>query len=103
GSNSLLECVVYGKRTGAAIAEFVQNRKLPTIDEQRYLREAQEQLQGLLDQSGDCRISQLRQDFQDAMTTHCGVFRTDSVMREGLNQIQELQNRYQRIYLDDKG
>lgn len=103
GSNSLLECVVYGKRTGAAIAEFVQNRKLPTIDEQRYLKEAQEQLQGLLDQSGDYRIGKLRQEFQDAMTEHCGVFRTDSVMREGLNQIQELQNRYQRIYLDDKG
>lgn len=103
GSNSLLECVVYGKRTGAAIAEFVQNRKLPTIDEQLYLKEAQQQLQSLLDQSGDCRISQLRQDFQDAMTTHCGVFRNDSVMREGLSQIQELQNRYQQIYLDDKG
>ncbi|MBE9142232.1 succinate dehydrogenase/fumarate reductase flavoprotein subunit [Planktothrix mougeotii] len=103
GSNSLLECVVYGKRTGAAIAEFVQNRKLPMIDEQRYLKEAQEQLQGLLDQSGDCRIGQLRQEFQDAMTTHCGVFRNDSVMREGLSQIQELQNRYQQIYLDDKG
>ncbi|MBD2481951.1 succinate dehydrogenase/fumarate reductase flavoprotein subunit [Planktothrix sp. FACHB-1365] len=103
GSNSLLECVVYGKRTGAAIAEFVQNRKLPTVDEQLYLKEAQQQLQSLLDQSGDCRISQLRQDFQDAMTTHCGVFRNDSVMREGLSQIQELQNRYQQIYLDDKG
>ena len=53
GSNSLLECVVYGKRTGAAIAQFVQNRKLPNIDEQRYLKEAALQLQGLLDQSGD--------------------------------------------------
>ncbi|CAD5975765.1 Succinate dehydrogenase flavoprotein subunit [Planktothrix tepida] len=103
GSNSLLECVVYGKRTGAAIAEFVQNRKLPTLDEQRYLKEAQEQLQGLLDQSGDYRIGTLRQDFQDAMTAHCGVFRNDSVMREGLSLIQELQNRYQQIYLDDKG
>lgn len=103
GSNSLLECVVYGKRTGAAIAQFVQNRKLPTIDEQRYLKEAQGQLQGLLDQSGDYRIGKLRQEFQDAMTAHCGVFRTDNVMQEGLSQIQELQNRYQRIYLDDKG
>ena len=44
GSNSLLECVVYGRRTGATIAQYVQNRKYPEIDEQRYITEAQKQV-----------------------------------------------------------
>ncbi|MBS0016812.1 MAG: succinate dehydrogenase/fumarate reductase flavoprotein subunit [Arthrospira sp. SH-MAG29] len=103
GSNSLLECVVYGKRTGAAIAQFVQNRKLPTVNEAHYLQEAKNQVQELLDKSGDCRIAQLRQEFQDAMTLHCGVFRTEDVMQEGLNQLQLCRERYQNIYLDDRG
>jgi succinate dehydrogenase / fumarate reductase flavoprotein subunit len=103
GSNSLLECVVYGKRTGAAIAQFVQNRKLPEVNEQKYIREANEQIQALLDRPGDCRIGQLRQEFQDTMTLHCGVFRTEDVMREGLEQLKALQDKYQSIYLDDKG
>ncbi|GET39741.1 succinate dehydrogenase/fumarate reductase flavoprotein subunit [Microseira wollei] len=103
GSNSLLECVVYGKRTGASIAQFVQNRKLPDIDEQRYLKEAQQQIQSLFDQAGQQRINQLRQAFQDCMTQHCGVFRTEASLREGLNQLQQLQEQYQQIYLDDKG
>ncbi|HAX75294.1 MAG TPA: succinate dehydrogenase/fumarate reductase flavoprotein subunit [Cyanobacteria bacterium UBA11372] len=102
GSNSLLECVVYGKRTGAAIAQFVQNRKLPDIDEQRYLREAQQQIQSLFDQKGTQRINQLRQAFQDSMTQHCGVFRTEASLREGLNELQQLQEQYQQIYLDDQ-
>lgn len=103
GSNSLLECVVYGKRTGAALAQFVQNRKFPEIDEQRYLKQAQQQIQSLFEQQGQQRINQLRQTFQDCMTQHCGVFRTEAVMREGTNQLQLLQEQYQQIYLDDKG
>jgi succinate dehydrogenase / fumarate reductase flavoprotein subunit len=103
GSNSLLECVVYGRRTGAAIAEFVQNRKLPDIDEQRYLSEAQNQIQALLDQPGTCRIAQVRQAFQDCLTEYCGVFRTEELMQEGLVQLKALQQQYAQIYLDDKG
>ena len=74
GSNSLLQCVVYGKRTGAAIAQYIQNRKLPQIDEQKYIQAAQEQIQSLLAQHGTIRINQLRQTFQDTMTQFCGVF-----------------------------
>lgn len=103
GSNSLLECVVYGKRTGAAIAQFVQKRRFPDINESRYLTEARQQIQALLNQQGQRRIGNLRQTFQDCMTQHCGVFRSESVMREGLNQLQQLQEEYQQIYLDDKG
>ncbi|ERT07175.1 succinate dehydrogenase/fumarate reductase, flavoprotein subunit [Lyngbya aestuarii BL J] len=102
GSNSLLECVVYGKRTGAAIARFVEGRKLPDIDEQRYLQDAKEQIQALLDRRGGYRIGQIRQEFQDAMTEHCGVFRTQEIMQEGLTKIQQLQDKYQQIYLDDQ-
>jgi succinate dehydrogenase / fumarate reductase flavoprotein subunit len=103
GSNSLLECVVYGRRTGAAIAQYIQNRKLPDIDEQLYLNAAQNKINALLGQSGSLRIGQLRQNFQDCMTQYCGVFRTEALMQEGLNQLQQLKQQYENIYLDDKG
>ncbi|MDJ0737638.1 MAG: succinate dehydrogenase/fumarate reductase flavoprotein subunit [Nostocaceae cyanobacterium] len=103
GSNSLLECVVYGKRTGAAIAHYVQNRKLPTVEEQRYIQEAKAEIQTLLDQSGELRIHHLRQAFQDTMTQDCGVFRTEAVLQEGQERLHNLQQQYSQIYLDDKG
>ena len=102
GSNSLLECIVYGKRTGAAIAQHVQTRKLPEIDEQHYLRLAEEQLQALIDQPGEYRINQVRQAFQDCMTDYCGVFRTEELMREGLEKLQGIRQQAERVYLDDK-
>jgi succinate dehydrogenase / fumarate reductase, flavoprotein subunit len=103
GSNSLLECVVYGRRTGAAIAQYVQTRKLPDVDEQYYLKSAAQQIQALIDQPGDYRIEQIRQAFQDCMTDYCGVFRTESLMREGLEKLQTIRQQAQHIYLDDKG
>ncbi len=102
GSNSLLECVVYGRRTGAAIARYVQNRKLPEFDAESYLSAAKKQVQSLLDQSGTMRLGQLRQEFQDCMSEHCGVFRTEETMRKGIEKLQQLRQQYCQIYLDEK-
>jgi succinate dehydrogenase / fumarate reductase flavoprotein subunit len=95
--------VVYGRRTGATIAQYVQDRKLPDLDATRYLNEAQTQIQALIDQPGTCRIAQLRQAFQDVMTEYCGVFRTEERIQEGLEKVRSLQQQYGQIYLDDKG
>jgi succinate dehydrogenase / fumarate reductase flavoprotein subunit len=103
GSNSLLECVVYGRRTGATIARYVQNRKLPEVNEQKYIAQAEQQIQSLLALPGEYRIHQIREAFQDCMTEYCGVFRTEALMREGLNQLQAIRQQAQQIYLDDKG
>ncbi|MGA7935547.1 MAG: succinate dehydrogenase/fumarate reductase flavoprotein subunit [Kovacikia sp.] len=103
GSNSLLECVVYGRRTGAAIARYVQNRKFPDLNESRYLSETQTQIKALFDQSGPYRIAQVRQAYQDCMTTYCGVFRTESVMQEGLAKLKQIQQQYNQVRLDDQG
>ena len=103
GSNSLLECVVYGRRTGATIARYVQNQKLPEVDEQQYLQAAKDRLQKLLDQSGEYRIDQIRQQLQDCMAEHCGVFRTDEIITEGLTQFKALRDQYPQIRLDDPG
>lgn len=103
GSNSLLECVVYGQRTGAAIAEYVRQRKLPEVDAARYLREATDQIESLLNQTGEYRIDQIRQAYQDCMTNYCGVFRSDEIMREGIAKLKEIQKQYSHVRLDDKG
>ncbi|MGL5875894.1 MAG: succinate dehydrogenase/fumarate reductase flavoprotein subunit [Xenococcaceae cyanobacterium] len=102
GSNSLLECVVYGRRVGKSIAEYVQKRKLPQFNAQFYLNNARDRLQNLIERSGTIRIAKLRQDFQDCMTEHCGVFRTEATMQEGLTKMQQLKQKYRQIYLDDK-
>jgi succinate dehydrogenase / fumarate reductase flavoprotein subunit len=103
GSNSLLECVVYGKLTGRAIADYVQKRQLPNFNPKTYLDRAQNRIQSLLEQQGELRIAKLRQDLQDCMSSHCGVFRDEATMVEGLERLQELKQLYPQIRLDDQG
>ncbi len=102
GSNSLLECVVYGRRTGATIARYVANQTLPKVNEAHYLQAAKTKIQNLLDQPGEYRINEIRQAFQDCMTEYCGVFRTEERMQKGLAELQELKQQAERVYLDDK-
>jgi succinate dehydrogenase / fumarate reductase, flavoprotein subunit len=103
GSNSLLECVVYGRRVGASIARYVQDRVLPTVDAGVYLQEAQGTIQGLLDRTGEYRINEIRTAYQDCMTEYCGVFRTEERMKQGLVELKALQEKAERIQLQDRG
>ncbi|MGK7885532.1 MAG: succinate dehydrogenase/fumarate reductase flavoprotein subunit, partial [Crocosphaera sp.] len=103
GSNSLLECVVYGKITGENIAYYVQDRKFSQLDGEAYLQEAKQRISSLLNKQGSIRIGALRQQFQDSMAEHCGVFRTEELMQEGIDKIQEFKAQYDNIYLDDQG
>ncbi|ELR96892.1 succinate dehydrogenase/fumarate reductase flavoprotein subunit [Gloeocapsa sp. PCC 73106] len=103
GSNSLLECVVYGKITGKAIAFYVQKRQLPQFNPQTYLDKNQQRLQNLLAQPGNLRIARLRQELQDCMSEHCGVFRSKSNIFAGLTALGRLKERYRQIRLDDQG
>jgi succinate dehydrogenase / fumarate reductase flavoprotein subunit len=102
GSNSLLECVVYGRRVGGYISQYVQNRKLPHIDEQHYLQTAKATVDNLLNQPGEMRIDQLRTAFQDCMSEYCSVFRTEEVMQAGLERLRALKGQLAQVYLDDK-
>jgi len=103
GSNSLLECVVYGKLTGAAIAADVQSRKLPDLDEQAYIEAAKQRLQGLCDRQGDYRINEVRQRLQDTMSEFCGVFRSQDLMQQGLDELAAIAQQVQQVRLDDRG
>jgi succinate dehydrogenase / fumarate reductase, flavoprotein subunit len=103
GSNSLLECVVFGRRTGATIANVVQNRSIPQIKEASYLKHWQQHFHTLLNRTGVYRISQVRQAFQDCMTEFCGVYRTASQMQTGLEKLQSLKQQADQVWLDDKG
>jgi succinate dehydrogenase / fumarate reductase flavoprotein subunit len=102
GSNSLLECVVYGRRTGRSIAQYLQKRELPDINAQNYLDSARQRVKSLKERSGTIRIGELRQQVQDCMSEYCGVFRTEAMMQKGIEKLHHLQQKYSQIYLDDK-
>jgi succinate dehydrogenase / fumarate reductase flavoprotein subunit len=102
GTNSLLDIVVFGRRGGAAMAQFVKGADLPNLPEQ-----PASQTLGMLDailvrESGD-NAADIRKELQDNMFDLAFVVRTE----EGLAKMEEilagLRERYDRVAITDKG
>ncbi|MEM9568044.1 MAG: succinate dehydrogenase/fumarate reductase flavoprotein subunit [Cyanobacteria bacterium P01_E01_bin.34] len=103
GSNALLECVVYGRKAGASMAAYVEGKELPTLNETQLLEEANREREELFELKGKHRLDSIRRQFQDCMTNYCGVYRTEELMTEGLENLAQLRSQLTNIRLDDRG
>jgi succinate dehydrogenase / fumarate reductase, flavoprotein subunit len=104
GSNSLLECVVFGKRAGEKMGAYVRDRPMPKLDDARYVQEAEKLVKSLLSKKGTSRIHDIRTALQDTMTEYCGIYRDEQSIHQGLQEVQTLKERYEKdLNLDDRG
>src|SRR5512136_160962 len=103
GTNSLLDIIVFGKRAGKDMVRFCQeNDFLPLPKEPEAF--GREQLEALRSRpSGGERAADIRSQMQDVMMDKVGVFREEAGLKEAIAKIAELQERYQRVAVDDKG
>jgi len=103
GTNSLVDIIVFGKRSGVDMVRFCQeNDLLPLPEEPEAF--AREQLEALRSrQSGRERAADIRRELQDVMMDYVGVFREEEGIEQAIDKLKELQERYQQISVDDKG
>jgi succinate dehydrogenase / fumarate reductase flavoprotein subunit len=93
--------VVFGKRAGEKLGAYVSDRTMPKIDPRPYLADAEAKLKGMLSKQGNSRIADIRQQLQDTMTEHCGIFRDAQRLRDGLAKLQTIRDRYDHDLLVD--
>ena len=101
GTNSLLEAVVFGRRAGRAMRATVKELA-PTRIEEGDLQTAVAEVDWLLKADGNERAGPIRQELREVMMIDCGVFRTEPQLQSCLATVKALQERYQRIAVDDK-
>jgi succinate dehydrogenase / fumarate reductase flavoprotein subunit len=103
GTNSLLDINVFGKRSGIDMVRFCrENDLLPLAKEPEAF--AREQLEVLRSpQNGRERAADIRREMQDVMMDYVGVFREERGIKQAIDKLKEMQERYQHIVLDDKG
>ncbi|MGC3020329.1 succinate dehydrogenase flavoprotein subunit [Brevibacterium sp. FAM 24630] len=102
GTNSLLDINVFGKRAGIAAAEYAQTAdsvELPESPETQVV----EMLEKMRTSDGTERIGAIRKDLQEIMDSNVQVFRTDETLREALDEIAKLRERYNNVGIQDRG
>jgi succinate dehydrogenase flavoprotein subunit len=100
GTNSLLDIVVFGRRAGIGAAEHAAGLDFAELpdDPTAEVRQALEQLAG--HPRGE-RAASIRADLQSAMDVRAGVYRTDGLLKEMEEQLDDLRRRYDRVWVQD--
>ncbi len=103
GTNSLLDLIVFGRRSGKAIMDFLKNgasyAALPAKSEEW----TKQRMNWVLAANGTERPAAIRKDLQREMMDRVGVFRNDGELKAMMQLLADFRARYQKIYIDDKG
>ncbi len=102
GTNSLVDLVVFGKRAGSDVAEYVgkiEAATLPPGAEQF----VSSKLDKLLSSSGKERVGSLREEMQATLTELCSVFRDKNGLEQALHRVRELQGKMASLGLTYSG
>jgi succinate dehydrogenase / fumarate reductase flavoprotein subunit len=102
GTNSLLDIVVFGKRGGRAMAEFVATAPMPEVPAGAadFVRSEIERIKA---STGKENVAALRTTLQDEMMTNASVFRTDESLADVLSTVEGLRDAYRNVSIQDKG
>lgn len=101
GGNSLLETIVFGRRAGAAAAEFCRANDIRPFPDQA-LEAAAAGVAAIISRESGEAVHVIRDELTAAMEAHCAVFRHREDMEKGLARVLELKERYARVALSDR-
>src|SRR5262249_37914571 len=108
GANSLVSCIFGGGLAGLAAAKYAKNleRGAGGIDSSVFERERERQEeanQALISQDGSENIMAIWRELGDTMTEHVTVTRINKNLESAYNKLLELQQRFRRVNLSDRG
>ncbi|HJH12408.1 MAG TPA: succinate dehydrogenase flavoprotein subunit [Brevibacterium ravenspurgense] len=102
GTNSLLDINVFGKRAGINAAEFAT-----TAEQQEVADDAADMVIDMVEtmrsSKGTELVGDIRAELQEIMDANVQVFRTEETLREALDVIEKLRERYKNIGIHDRG
>ena len=105
GTNSLLEASVFGRRSGYAIAEFIKGgAELHPIPGDPG-KQSSQRIDRLMDDSVSGKqesLAEIRNEMKAMMTDNCGIFRDADRLQVALNNVKQLQKRFQNARVMDK-
>jgi succinate dehydrogenase / fumarate reductase flavoprotein subunit len=102
GCNSLLDLLVFGRRSGLAMKEKIKDIEHPSLSKDR-LKSSEEKIARLLNHPVQEKIDPLRKKMRSVMMDYGSVFRDEDGLRKGMEEILNLKGRYKEIGVVNKG
>ena len=101
GANSLLDTLVFGRRSGVHAADMIKSIQHLDVDDSA-ADDDRQNIQNLLSNDKNESFGQIRLDMGTAMKEHFGVFRDENGMRQAIQKIELVKERAKSVYVADK-
>ena len=101
GTNSLLDLVVFGRRAGIHIADYVKNADPLSFDE-HVAEPAKKRIAELTDGKKGPHGEKIREKMQFEMMENVGVYRNETDMAKAVDVLRELREEYGKVRVQDR-
>ena len=116
GGNSLLDILVFGKAAASQIVKYHKTHPHRLAISELTINRAVHRFQRWFadtkfsdTKSNDAKynenkesLPELRKELREVMEQHCGVYRDDKVLREGVEKVRKIRQRVENVVLEDK-
>jgi succinate dehydrogenase flavoprotein subunit len=99
GGNSLSDLLVFGRRAGAAAAQYAKKIGPVKIDQAQIDEAEREMLAPFQNGNGESPY-QIHRDLQDTMQKLVGIFRNEGDLREALDELEKLKERALHMHVE---
>lgn len=103
GTNSLVDLIVFGRRGGMKMAEYVNQADYTPLPANP-TSEIEAEFKRIRNSKGKTRPYEIRNALQKTMMDNVGVFRTEEFMQQAVQDLKQLREQYMTdLVIDDNG
>ncbi|MBP9717760.1 FAD-binding protein [Candidatus Gracilibacteria bacterium] len=102
GSNSLAECLVFGRVAGEQAAEFsIKQKKNTSTEASAEARNEEQRILKLLEKKGTESLASVREDLQSCMQDYVSIERDEKTLQAGITKFNDIKKRAEHIGIHD--
>jgi len=103
GANSLLDTLIFGRRSGEHAAERALGMKMPTVSDQQLKKDRAMIAEILQRPKSGRRVSEIKQELGETMNRYAAVYRDEAGLQSAHEIVRRLKEESKTAYVDDKG
>jgi succinate dehydrogenase / fumarate reductase flavoprotein subunit len=104
GANSLLDTLIFGRRSGEHAAKRAASMGMPEVDVNAQLLEDAARIDAIIKRPRDGRrVSEIKTELGETMNKYAAVFRDEAGLQGALETIHRLREEADKAWIDDRG
>jgi succinate dehydrogenase / fumarate reductase, flavoprotein subunit len=104
GANSLLDTLIFGRRSGEHAAARTASMGMPSVNANAQLLQDAERIDAIIARPRDGRrVSEIKNELGETMNRHAAVFRDEAGLQSALETLARLREESQSAWIDDRG